>query len=91
MIFIGDYFALGLVIVLCIFFFDSKTSIRYMAMRRGVDDVRYLKLLKKYSGKPGVDELLKNAAKRVEDAAFDATVPDKIRSEVVELLKKYHR
>ena len=66
-------------------------SIRYMAMRRGVDDVRYLKLLKKYSGKPGVDELLKNAAKRVEDAAFDATIPDKIRSEVVELLKKYHR
>lgn len=31
MIFIGDYFALGLVIILCIFFFDSKTSIRYMA------------------------------------------------------------
>ena len=30
MIFIGDYFALGLVIILFIFFFDSKTSIRYM-------------------------------------------------------------
>ena len=29
--FIGDYFALGLIIVLCIFFFDSKTSIRYMS------------------------------------------------------------
>ena len=28
--FIGDYFALGLVIILCIFFFDSKTSFRYM-------------------------------------------------------------
>lgn len=29
--FIGDYFALGLVIILCIFFFDSKTSFRYMS------------------------------------------------------------
>lgn len=30
MIFIGDYFALGLVIVLCMFFFDSKISLQYM-------------------------------------------------------------
>ena len=30
MIFIGDFFALGLIVVLCLFFFDSKTSIRYM-------------------------------------------------------------
>lgn len=30
MISIGDYFALGLVIILCAFFFDSKTSFRYM-------------------------------------------------------------
>ena len=29
--FIGDYFALGLVTILCIFFFDSKISIRYMS------------------------------------------------------------
>ncbi len=29
--FIGDYFAVGLLIVLCVFFFDSKTSIRYMS------------------------------------------------------------
>ena len=28
--FIGDFFALGLITVLCIFFFDSKISIRYM-------------------------------------------------------------
>ena len=31
MIFIGDYFALGLVIILCVFFFDSKVSFRYMS------------------------------------------------------------
>ena len=31
MIFLGDYFALGLVIILCIFFFDSKTGLRYLA------------------------------------------------------------
>lgn len=31
MIFLGDYFALGLVIILCIFFFDSKISVRYMS------------------------------------------------------------
>lgn len=29
--FVGDYFAIGLVIILCIFFFDSKTSVRYMS------------------------------------------------------------
>ena len=29
--FIGDYFALGLIIILCIFFFDSKTSFRFMS------------------------------------------------------------
>ena len=28
--FLGDYFALGLVTILCIFFFDSKISIRHM-------------------------------------------------------------
>ena len=31
MIFIGDYFALGLVITLCLFFFDTKISFRYMS------------------------------------------------------------
>ena len=30
--FIGDYFALGLVIVLFLFFFDSKISVRYMSV-----------------------------------------------------------
>lgn len=30
MIFIGDYFALGLVLILSLFFFDSKASLRYM-------------------------------------------------------------
>lgn len=28
--FIGDYFALGLIIILCVFFFDNKTNLRYM-------------------------------------------------------------
>ncbi|MBE6653615.1 MAG: EAL domain-containing protein [Ruminococcaceae bacterium] len=32
MIFIGDYFALGLVFVLVLFFFDSKISVRYMTV-----------------------------------------------------------
>ena len=31
MIYIGDYFALGLVIILCLFFFDRKISFRYMS------------------------------------------------------------
>ena len=34
MIFLGDYFALGLVTILCIFFFDSKISIRHMPKSR---------------------------------------------------------
>ena len=28
---VGDYFALGLVLVLCVFFFDNKIGFRYMA------------------------------------------------------------
>ena len=32
MIFIGDYFALGLVLVLFLFFFDSKISVRHMSV-----------------------------------------------------------
>ncbi len=66
-------------------------SIRYMAMRRGVDDVRYLKALEKYAGNPGVDELLKTAPKQVEDAGFDGTMPDKIRDQAVKLILKYHK
>ena len=31
MIYIGDYFAIGLVIILSVFFFDGKKSIRYMS------------------------------------------------------------
>ena len=30
MIFVGDYFALGLVIILCCFYFDSKKSPRFL-------------------------------------------------------------
>ena len=66
-------------------------SIRYMALRRGVDDIRYLKVLEKYAGNPDVDKLLKEAAKRVEDGGFDGTVPDKIRAEAVALIKKYQK
>ena len=66
-------------------------SIRYMALRRGVDDIRYMKALEKYAGKPDVDKLLKEAAKRVEDGSFDGTVPDRIRAEVVKLIKKYQK
>ena len=29
--FIGDYFALGLITILFVFFFDSKTSFRFMS------------------------------------------------------------
>ena len=31
MVFIGDYFAIGLVIVLCMFYFDGKTSRHFMS------------------------------------------------------------
>ena len=58
---------------------------------RGVDDIRYMKALEKYAGKPDVDKLHKEAAKRVEDGSFDGTVPDKIRAEVVKLIKKYQK
>ena len=30
MVFVGDYFALALILILCVFFFDSKISIRHM-------------------------------------------------------------
>ena len=47
--------------------------------------------LEKYAGKPDVDKLLKEAAKRVEDGSFDGSVPDKIRAEAVKLIKKYQK
>ena len=50
-----------------------------------------MNLLKKFSGNPGVDELLKTAPKQVEDAGFDGTMPDKIRDQAVKLILKYHK
>ena len=66
-------------------------SIRFMLLRRGVDDIRYLDALKDFADKPEVAEFLKKAPDRVLNAVHDFAVPDRIRDEAVELLKKYHR
>jgi hypothetical protein len=59
--------------------------------RDSVLNSMYSRNFAKYAGNPDVDKLLKTAAKQVEDGGFDATVPDKIRAEVVKLMKKYQR
>lgn len=66
---------------------------RYMALRQGVMDVKYLAKLKE-AGKnsPEAQAFLKNAAKRVvDDFNYDASMPDKVREEAAHLILKLQK
>lgn len=65
-------------------------SIRYMAFRQGMTDVKYLAKLRELGkGIPEVEEFLKNAAKRVAvDFAHDPNMPDTVREEAAQLILK---
>ncbi|MBO4511442.1 MAG: hypothetical protein J5746_01630 [Victivallales bacterium] len=66
-------------------------SIRFMMLRRGVDDIRYLDALKPYAKNADVANFLKDAPQRVLNATQDASMPDQMRDEVIKLLKKYQK
>lgn len=69
-------------------FDDVIPSIRYMSMRQGMDDIRYLAALEKTRGSdPAVKKFLADAVRRVcIDRAHDPTEPDRVRAEAVELM-----
>ena len=66
-------------------------SIRFMLLRRGVDDVRYFKLLQKYQNIPEVAKFLKEAPAKVVNTAHNSTLPDQMRREAIKLILKYHK
>lgn len=65
-------------------------SIRYMALREGVTDVKYLaKLREAGKGSPEVEKFLKEALQRVfADFAHDPAMADKVREEAARLILK---
>ena len=72
--------------------FDSTMpSLRYMSMRRGVEDLKYLAKLHEVAGeKPEVVSFLSDAAVRVvETERHDKTTPDRMREKAAELILKY--
>ena len=72
-------------------FESTMPSLRYMSMRRGVEDVKYLLKLKEVAGDvPEVKAFLADAPYRVvERERHDRTVPDKVREEAARLILKY--
>lgn len=72
--------------------FDSTMpSLRYMSMRRGVEDVKYLGKLREVAGDvPEVREFLESAPVAVVSLErHDKTAPDRMRERAAELILKY--
>lgn len=66
-------------------------SVRSLAVRQGVEDVKYLKLLREIGGgDPAVRDFLKAAAKRVTDnpTGGDRRLADRVRNEAAALILK---
>ncbi len=74
-------------------FESTMPSLRYMSMRRGVEDVKYLAKLKAVAGDvPEVKAFLKDAPERVLDVErHDKTAPDRMRAEAARLILKYQK
>ena len=71
----------------------AQPSLRSMAVRQGMTDVKYLAKLRNV-GKDSQEaqDFLKTAAKRVVvDFAHDATMPDKVREEAANLILKLQK
>ena len=67
-------------------------SVRGMALRQGVQDVKYLAVLRRVAGgSEEVDGFLREAAVRVTDnpAGGDRGIPDRMREKAAELILKY--
>ena len=65
-------------------------TMRYMALRQGVMDIKYLAKLREVGkDSPEAQAFLKTAAKRVViDAPHDKTLPDQVRKEASALILK---
>ena len=71
----------------------AQPSLRSMAVRQGMTDVKYLAKLRE-AGKdsPEAQDFLKTAAKRVVvDFAHDASMPDRVREEAAALILKLQK
>ena len=68
----------------------AQPSVRYMAVRQGMTDVKYLQKLREVGkDSPEAQAFLKTAAKRVVvDFAHDPTMPDQVREEAAALILK---
>ena len=68
-------------------------TMRYMAVRQGVMDVKYLAKLREVGkNSPEAQAFLKTAAKRVvADFSHDASMPDKVREEAAQLILKLQK
>ena len=68
----------------------AQPSVRYMAVRQGMTDVKYLAKLREVGkDSPEAQKFLKTAAKRVVvDFAHDPSMPDKVREEAAQLILK---
>ena len=72
----------------------AQPSVRYMSVRQGMTDVKYLQKLREVGkDSPEAQAFLKTAAKRVVvDFAHDASMPDRVREEaaamILELLEQ---
>ena len=74
--------------------FDSTMpGLRYMSMRRGMTDIKYLARLKEVAGEvPEVKAFLADAPVAVVSRErHDKTTPDRMREEAARLLLKYSR
>lgn len=71
-------------------FDEYMPSIRYMALRQGMTDVKYLAALRKLAaGNPEAQAFLESAPRRVVvDFGHDAAMPDVVREEAAELILK---
>lgn len=71
---------------------STMPSLRYMAMRRGVDDLKYLEALAAArGGDPEVRAFLERAPMEVLRNRHDQSTPDRIRNEAVRLLLRTGR
>lgn len=71
----------------------AQPSLRYMAVRQGMTDVKYLQKLREVGkNSPAAQAFLKNASKRVVvDFAHDPLMPDKVREEAAALILKLQK
>ena len=71
----------------------AQPSVRYMAVRQGMTDVKYLQKLREVGkNSPAAQAFLKNASKRVVvDFAHDPLMPDKVREEAAALILKLQK